>query len=283
MVACLILLLGQADDAWGELMVWDANINLLPHALSPTWTYYAAGSGETPSITSGLLTLRSANNVGDYAAFSQSATDLVVPTNLWLEAKTRWVSGSNFQPSRSHICMAVTTEPNIGNGVWIVQDRIFVMTGLWTEGQSANVDTDGACHTYRIEVQGTSVGSPLQVYYDGVLTLTGTLYSSAAGNGSVPRIFWGDGTSYEGGVSEWEYVAHNAAAVPGVWLWGKLDPLGYRVAWSTATYGFHLQRTTNLVLSSSWQDATNTPMVIGHEKSVIVSDMERGFFRLKSP
>ena len=33
-----------------------------------------------------------------------------------------------------------------------------------------SVDTDTTFHTYRIEVNGVSLGSPIQVYYDNALT-----------------------------------------------------------------------------------------------------------------
>lgn len=175
-----------------------------------------------------------------------------------------------------------TTKPNVGNSFYIAKDRIFVMTGLWDEGESAGVDTDDAFHTYRIEVDGTATGSPFRVYYDGALALRGTSFSDSVAHGPTPKVQWGDGTKYEGGVSEWEYVAHNASATPGVWLTIRHDPPDARVAWSTAAYGFILQESTNL-LPSAWQDDTNTPTVVGHEKSVPVTTTGHRFFRLRQP
>lgn len=264
-------------------MVWDAGLDLLPNQLSPVWQWRAPTSGEQATMDSGVLTIRSASNVSDYVTFAQTGGDLAVPTNLWIEARTRWVSGTDNVPSRSHVCVMFTTTPNVGNSLYIAQDRIFVMTGLWTEGDSASVDTDGAVHTYRIEVEGTAAGSPFRVYYDGTLTLSGMLFSDSTAHGVTPRVYWGDGTKHEGGVSEWEYVAHNASASPGVWFTVRHEPPGARIAWSTAAYGFVLEESTNLLLPSAWQDVTNTPAVVGHEKSVPVTITGNRFFRLKQP
>jgi hypothetical protein len=79
------------------------------------------------------------------------------------------------------------------------------------------VDTDGDFHTYRVEVDGLAAGSVVQVYYDGILTLTGALLADVLVAGNSPRVAWGDGTGGASGVSEWRYVWHNAAAVPAVW------------------------------------------------------------------
>jgi hypothetical protein len=264
-----------------EMMVWDAGLGLLPTELSPAWTWESPSSGEMATITSAVMTIRSIAKLSDVAAFSQTAENLLVPTNLWIEGRTRWVSGTDAHPSRSHVSIHVTTTPNVGNSLWISQDSICILTNLGAVGASAAVDTDEDMHTYRIEVQGTNAGSPFQVYYDGTLKLSGTLFDNASLHGAVPRVFWGDGTSTEGGVSDWEYLAHNASATPGVWLTIRGDPPGVRVAWSTAAYGFVLQTATNLLLTSPWQDDTNSPVVVGHEKSVPVTPSGSTFFRLK--
>lgn len=271
----------HAPSAQAEMVVWDAGLDLLPNEQSPVWTWEGPTSGEAATITSAVMTIRSASKVSDVAAFSQTAGNLSVPTNLWIEGRTRWVSGTDAHPSRSHVSIHVTTTPNVGNSLWISQDSICILTNLGAVGASAAVDTDDAMHTYRIEVQGTNAGSPFQVYYDGTLKLSGTLFSNASLHGAVPRVFWGDGTITEGGVSEWEYLAHNASTTPGVWLTIRGDPPGVRVAWSTAAYGFGLQTATNLLLTSPWQDDTNTPVVVGHETSVPVRLSGRAFFRLK--
>jgi hypothetical protein len=266
-------------------MVWDAGLGRLPHELTPAWDWLGPTSGEQTTIASGVLTISSASNVSDYVLFSQSGTNLTVPNNFWVEASVRFVSGTANQPSRSPVCLGVTTKPDVGNGLWIAKDRIFVQTGLWTIGQSADVDTDDAFHTYRIEVDGTDSGSSLRVYYDGALTplLTGTTFSDTTANGSVPRVFWGDGTKYEGGVSEWKYVAHNASAFTGVWLTCRTAPAGVRVAWSTAAYGFVVQSKTNLLVQTPWEDDPSTPNVVDHEKSVDFNANNSRFFRLRGP
>jgi hypothetical protein len=274
-------LLCHVSPAQAEAMVWDAGLGLLPSELSPVWMWEGPTSGETAAITSAVMTIRSTSKASDVAAFSQIAGNLSVPTNLWIEGRTRWASGTSNQLDRSHLGIFFSTKPNVGNILWISRDRIFVLTTLGAVGASAVVDTDAAMHTYRIETQGTNDGSPFQVHYDGVPTLSGTLFSNASLYGAVPRVSWGDGTVKEGGVSEWEYLAHNASAIPGVWLTIRGDPPGVRVAWSTAAYGFGLQTATNLMMASPWHDDTNVPVVVGHESSVSGESSGSAFFRLK--
>jgi len=279
----VVVLLCAVGLAQAELMVWDAGLGRLPHELTPAWDWTGPTSGEQATFDSGVLTIRSVSNVNDNVYFSQSGMNLSVPNNVWVETSVRFVSGTSNQPSRAPVCFGVTTKSSVGNGLWITKDRIFVMTGLWTTGQSADVDTDDAFHTYRIEVDGTNSGSSLRVYYDGALTLTGTTFSDTAANGSEPRVYWGDGTKYEGGVSEWKYVAHNASAFTGVWLTCRTVPTGVQVAWSTAAYGFVLQSKTNLLVQTLWEDDPSTPSVADHEKFVDFNTNDSRFFRLRGP
>src|SRR5207249_9119756 len=85
-------------------------------------------------------------------------------------------------------------------------DDVFLLSGDLERGASANVDTDGAMHTYRIQILGTLVN----VYYDGSLLLTGSTYFNP--NVAPTRaILWGEGSDLASGTSEWEFFRHNAS------------------------------------------------------------------------
>ena len=232
-------------------------------------------------MASGVLTIRSEKDVADYVYFRQLEPNILMPSNLWIEARARYVSGTDLIAGRTPMCILFTTEPTVGNSVYIGEDRLSTMTALWTEGAAANVDTDDAFHTYRIEVDGIIAGSPFRVYYDGAVTLTGTTFSDLTANGDVRRVVWGDGTKYEGGVSEWQYVAHNASALPGVWLTARRDGPNILIGWSTAAPGFVLEWTPILFPQPEWQDDGSEPILADHEYRVILSPAASGFFRLR--
>jgi hypothetical protein len=196
---------------------WDAASGLRPDQMLYRWPLYRSGSPPLPVLSGGVLTFFSTNAFSDNEFYTQSGDMLAMPSRTVMEAQMRYVSGSTSRGDRSAACMSVSTADGVGNGVWIGPDEIWTMTSLNVKGATATVDTDSAFHTYRIEVEGLAAGSVIQVYYDGALTLTGSMIADVNVAGDRPRILWGDATSHANGVSEWRYVWHNAAAVPAVW------------------------------------------------------------------
>lgn len=91
--------------------------------------------------------------------------------------------------------------------------QIFLNAGDLERGPVANVATTDAMHTYRLELSGTTAGSAVKVYYDGVLTLTGSAYGNPSALGS-PVILWGEISTIARGTSEWEFVEQNAVPAP---------------------------------------------------------------------
>ena len=73
-------------------------------------------------------------------------------------------------------------------------------------GASAAVTTTDALHVYRLEVD-TETGS-IEVFFDGVSKLTGKTYTDP--NNSPPYILFGEGSLFATGISDWDYVTHNA-------------------------------------------------------------------------
>jgi hypothetical protein len=196
---------------------WDAASGLRPDQMLYRWPLYRSGSPPLPVLAGGVLTFFSTNAFSDNEFYIQSGDMLAMPSRLVIEAQVRYVSGSTSRADRAPASIGFSTAYAVGDSLWIGPDEIWLMSSLTTKGETAVVDTDSAFHTYRIEVEGLPAGSAIKVYYDGDLTLTGSLIADVNVAGDTPRVSWGDGTSYANGVSEWRYVWHNAAAVPAVW------------------------------------------------------------------
>jgi len=64
-----------------------------------------------------------------------------------------------------------------------------------------------AFHTYRLEVEGNGTVS---AYQDGVRKLISHTYTDALDHALAPRILFGEGSIAAQGISEWEFVRHNA-------------------------------------------------------------------------
>ena len=103
----------------------------------------------------------------------------------------------------------------MGDILYFGQDDVWLANGFLVRGPSANVDTDSAFHTYRIELSGTISGSAINVYYDNGASplLTHHLITDATLNGAAQRIGFGDATAGDSGMTEWEYFWHNGSSV----------------------------------------------------------------------
>ena len=187
---------------------YEASSGLLPDEVCPPWTLFDTASPEDPSLSGGKLVI-STNQNRESMGFLQSASDIAIPPNLVIEERVKLVSGSSSALTRAPIAIGTTTSPAEGIVLWIAQDEMFINLADGVKGPTATVDTDGGFHTYRIEITGASV----EVFYDGVLTLTGSTFTSAPTFGAVERIVWGEASGAALGTSEWEFVRHNASTV----------------------------------------------------------------------
>jgi hypothetical protein len=192
------------------VVTWEASSGLYPDQISPPYTLFDTAAAD-PVLSGGVLTLTSSTGALDLLGYDHSGAILDVPPNLQIEAAVRFVSGSSATPNRAPIGIQFVTAPGATNFLFIEADTIFTNNPGDVRGPSAPLDTDDAFHTYRIEVVGTGVGSPFNVFYDnGALpVLTGALINSGVG---APFIDWGDLSDSTGGVSEWQRFQHNAAA-----------------------------------------------------------------------
>jgi hypothetical protein len=190
---------------------WSASSGSSPTAANPPWQYYSEPTGTATMTPDGLRL--DTNPAFARATYFQTADQLSVPSNLVIEARVRFVSGSSDVVGHAPAGVSVYPGQGVANYLWIGKDEIFVNAGTRFErGDAAAVDTDDAFHDYRIELGGTTDGSPFRVFYDGALTLTGSLFPGD--EDQLPEIGWGDIAYDASGVSEWQLFQHNGAAVP---------------------------------------------------------------------
>ena len=206
-----------ASSAQAGLVEWAATMGLLPDQVNPPWTLTDTAVPEDPVLAPTYVTLSTSED-SEVMLYIQSGAQVSIPDTLTIEVRMRLVSGmGNPQRPPAHVCF--TLSPNYGNCLAIDIDEIYFHKSLFTKGLSAFVDTDGDFHTYVIEIDG--LGN-ISASYDGVPTLTGVAFTSEDFNRSEPRVSWGTHSIRSHGVSEWEYVRHNAgpAQVPALGPWG---------------------------------------------------------------
>jgi hypothetical protein len=188
--------------------VWQAISGTTPDAICPAWTLQDTAPGADPVLAAGALTLSTAANAEDMFYF-QPLDVTPSPDPLVFEFRVRFVSGATGVVNRAPIAIVVTTAPNVGTLFFVDADEIFLVGDGEVVGQTASVDTDGAGHTYRVEV--TAAGA-VSVSYDGTPTLTGATFTSAPSFGASRRIIWGEGSISARGTHAWESFAHNGTA-----------------------------------------------------------------------
>jgi hypothetical protein len=193
----------RAGDA-----VWNASFGLLPTETPPPWLFYGEPTNSV-FLNPGFLRMETSPEFAR-ATYFQEYNTLSIPTNLVIEARLRFVSGSSAVPGRAPAGIYFYPSKGVANWLWIGKDEIFVNAGARTnKGASASVDTDGSFHTYRIELHGLAAGSRFDVFYDGTFVLTGLLFFDD--EDQEPEIAWGDIAYEASGISDWQSFAHNAA------------------------------------------------------------------------
>ena len=214
----LIALLPSASTAGASTSRWDAPSGLLPTQIAVPWTQVDTAAGD-PSLASGTLTLSTVSNA-ENMGYRLDPPLLVIPPTTIMELRGRLVSTASADVSRTGMMVQINTAPFVVVQLGIAAGQIFLNSGDLVRGPIASVATTDAMHTYRIEVQGTTAGSTVKVYYDGALSLTGTSFNNPSSLNS-PVILWGEISGLARGTSEWEFVEHNAvaAAVPTLSPW----------------------------------------------------------------
>lgn len=141
-----------------------------------------------------------------------SGAQLAMPNQLVLEFTARYVNGSSASTLRSPLMVNVNFEGGAG-ALLMVDGR----SASFIEGSDLHA-TPGAqlspdqVHHYRLSFSGQSVGDAVRLEIDGVPRYTYSLQQNANNYPTDARIWFGDGTLYAGGTSEWLSFSHNAAA-----------------------------------------------------------------------
>ncbi len=210
------LVLAGGSLAWflaspraGESL-WQASSGQHPHEIWPAWERAAGGTPPTATLSDGVLQIDGPPGTAALY-YQQKFGTLAFPSQLVMEIRLQYVSGYTTG-IYTHAAICWTSGNSVGNSLGFRADQIFLMTTGDVVGPTASIDTAGAAHTYRIEVDGVTAGSAIRVYQDGSLVLNGNNYSSSNWFGTEPRIYWGDGTSASYGVCRWHSVRHNALA-----------------------------------------------------------------------
>lgn len=193
--------------------VWDGASGQLPNQVDPGWTLVDTAP-TNPSFANGVLTIQTAGSFSGLQYYRMDGAAFAAPATgpYWLEADMRFVSGSQTSGWwRSPGVMGIRFDNGRLAILEIRRDFIYIRNGDNSVGASnANVDTDDAFHTYRMEVSGTASGSMVNVWQDGVLVLSDNAVYNAGGTAGV---FFGEGSQLALGVTEWKRVSHNMAAV----------------------------------------------------------------------
>ena len=197
---------------------WEARSGLLPDQVEGGMQLVAAASPETPVLTGGSLVLAT-DDPEEGLYYSQEGTNLVMPTQLVIDAELRvgasataegvplWASGA---------MVGFFTTPDLVNNLVIKTNYL----RLWLDssgdsGPGASISAAEGFHRCRIEVDTpTQPGATVRVYWDDALALTGVM-----GNYSVaqPAVWFGDGSSGASATSYWRSFRHNAAPLTYQW------------------------------------------------------------------
>lgn len=212
---CIALVcgLGLGSPAHALVTLWEASSGLLPDQVDPAWSLTDSAPAADPVLSAGVLTLATgAQSQNMFYSMNGSDLDFSATGGYWLEGTMKFVSGSQAAGwNRAPAVMLMRFDNQNMAVLEIRQDSIFIRNGDNSIGAINNsVDTDGAFHTYRMEITGKSVGSVVNVYQNGLLVLSDNSVYSAAGAGSVA---FGESSILATGTSQWTSFSHNAAAI----------------------------------------------------------------------
>lgn len=215
---CLFLLglsifIYSAENARGDLVVWQGSSGLLPDQIVPPFSGFDSSPND-PSLVGGVLTLET-NSDSELMGYSMTGQSLNIPVNPKIEFSMRMVSqSSSFPLIRTGAAVSISTQNSVGNIVYFGIDEVFFLTTGGLRGPEAVIDTDASFHNYRIELGGLGSGDSISLFQDDSFILSHVLFTDAGNFGNEPRVFFGNNTTAAHGISEWTLFQHNAAAVP---------------------------------------------------------------------
>ncbi len=185
---------------------WEAASGLTPDQLEHGPELFLSGNVPAPALADDALTITTTANAEN--VFYLQAEPLVETDRPFtFEFEMRLVSGASSADARGPVSIFITFEDAWGMLLSIDVDAVFFSSAPGVRGEVANVDTDEAAHTYRLQHDGAR---NLTLFYDGDEILSAAAYQSQADHGTLDRFGWGEGTLLAYGVSEWYSVHHDA-------------------------------------------------------------------------
>lgn len=192
---------------------WTSNSGLFPNQVDPTVVLNDTAIPENPALISGVLILQT-DPINEVMNYLQPNTALTMPSNLVLEGKTRYVSGSTDNSNYTHTSMGFTSDSLAGIRFFIGVNEIFDWSAVGVRGQTVSGIDTSVFHTYTVDATGTNIGDSYTVSVDGTVKISAQLIDlSSAVPLPTASVYFGDGTLRASGVSEWQSFSHNAATI----------------------------------------------------------------------
>lgn len=168
------------------------------------WSLEGSTDPEVPSFVGNALRVASSADA-ENMYFLQSDAVLTFPQTFVFEARMKFVSGAGSTASRAPASMAFVYGPqHMKNMLQMSATEVFILDSENVKGDAITFDTTSDFHTYRIEVD--TQANTFDVFIDDELELSGETYAS----NSNDFILFGESSIYAYGISEWQYVKHNA-------------------------------------------------------------------------
>jgi len=210
-----VALIGSLLTANAQVESWTASSGQIPTQSSTNWLYRGDSLSVTPINYNHYMLIDTTLN-RRLSYFETKPGSLSLPSNLTIEFSSliweRNATVGNLSPAAVYFSLG----NGLGSVLYLGIDDVWFGAPGNTRGAGISVDTDNEFHTYRLEVTGLSLGSQIDLFYDGDENplLTSMVYFDQSMNGSSERIGFGDITKHDSGVSKWAYLWHNAGNVP---------------------------------------------------------------------
>lgn len=192
----------QADP----VLSWDAASGLTPDQLDPPYQLVLSAGLTAPALESGSLRITT-EQAGQNAYYLMREPLITTNRPFTVEFRVRLISGMSSVEHRAPIMLFITTSEATGTLLGIDIDQVFFMVSNSQRGAVAEVDTDEAVHTYRLEHDGSG---GFTLFYDEGEILTSAAYIDAGSHGTTMRIGWGEGSVLAFGDSRWVSFTHDA-------------------------------------------------------------------------
>jgi hypothetical protein len=185
---------------------WLASDGGLPNLSCPPWALTDSAAPEDPAFAGGALVVDTSADTENMYYLHQGA-EVFTGAAVVLEARLRLVSGSASVSSRGPVNIIGVFGPLKRKAALQIEvGGIFLNSDENVRGASATLDTTTAPRDYRIEVDQAT--GAIQVFVDGVSTLTGQTFP--APTGTNVQVLWGEGSLFAHGRSEWFFFRHSA-------------------------------------------------------------------------